>query len=408
MTQLKLAGRDDSDEETQRDHARDRFHNTVKLGQGAEGRAFRAQDSELERDVIVKVVVSADRDITSNVENLRRLNHPNISKLLDYKVLKDEWGDDQHIIVTQNVNGTSLSDILSEGCVNERQLKRIYNQVMDALDYTHEEGIIHRDIKPGNLIIQDNLHVKIIDWGVSKQTNQKTNLITLGVAGTYGYMAPEMGPDASEAVDHYSLGATLIAAASGVEIGILDEPSDLERTLEKLNLSQDFKNKIRALIEENPEKREEYVKNGYRVESSLAAKSENKSGWLSRKVIYTGLALGLLTGGVSIGVALTPESQTSGNQNIEYIEDQGELERLANLKADTNNNGILERDEYIRAANDSGLVIPEYLLKEEKFVLEVGGWNKSFIEITDPRFYSERFVRIALNIEKANDYLKSK
>ena len=134
MTQLKLAGRDDSDEETQRDHARDRFHNTVKLGQGAEGRAFRAQDSELERDVIVKVVVSADRDITSNVENLRRLNHPNISKLLDYKVRILNTGTEATTRVLIESTDRSGKSWFTIG-VSPNIIEASFKALIDSLDY---------------------------------------------------------------------------------------------------------------------------------------------------------------------------------------------------------------------------------------------------------------------------------
>ncbi|NMO93825.1 serine/threonine protein kinase, partial [Actinomycetospora sp. TBRC 11914] len=143
-----------------------------------------------------------------------RLQHPHAISVFDASIEGDEpW------LVMEYLPSRSLAAMLGEhGPLEPRLVARIGRQVADALDAAHQAGIVHRDVKPGNVLIGADGTVKITDFGISRATGDLTLTRTGMLAGTPAYLAPEVarGEDSTSASDVFSLGATLYAAVEGV------------------------------------------------------------------------------------------------------------------------------------------------------------------------------------------------
>jgi len=190
------------------------------LGAGGMGEVYRACDTRLGREVAVKVLPSSTRGDTDARARFRRealalsrLNHPNIEMVLD---LGDEGGIDY--LVLEFVPGETLAQRIGRGRVPEREAAEIGAQVAEALAEAHDRGVLHRDLKPGNIMVTPQGRVKVLDFGLAK-LGQAASDETLTVeltragapAGTLAYMAPEqlLGHSVDHRVDLYALGVVL-------------------------------------------------------------------------------------------------------------------------------------------------------------------------------------------------------
>jgi TolB-like protein len=198
------------------------------LGSGGMGIVYEAQDTRLPRAVAVKFLKPGlvhDPEAISRFKREARLasslNHQNICTILDV----DET-DDLSFIAMELLQGMSLKARLAAGPLSLDEITNIAAQVADALATAHEQGIMHRDITPGNIFLCESGLVKLLDFGLAKQLSRRDGegdesdgLTTRGaVVGTIHYMAPEQLQTAS-AVDHrcdlFSLGAVLYQMATG-------------------------------------------------------------------------------------------------------------------------------------------------------------------------------------------------
>jgi hypothetical protein len=199
-----------------------------QLGAGGMGVVYSAEDSRLGRQVALKFV-SADfahdeqaiLRLRSEARAASALNHPNICTIYDI------GEDDGHpFIVMELMKGQSLRERLNQGALKVTQLVDIGTEVADALHAAHSEGIIHRDIKPGNIFITERGHVKILDFGLAKLTSTLATTTTdpalqtsaTGVThGTPAYMSPEQatGEILDGRNDLFSLGVVLYECATG-------------------------------------------------------------------------------------------------------------------------------------------------------------------------------------------------
>lgn len=199
------------------------------LGSGGMGVVYRAEDIRLGRMVAVKFVSA---DLAHDVEAVNRLrsearaasalNHPNICTIFDIGE-----ADGQPFIVMELLNGEPVRDRITRGPLKLHQLVDIGIQVADALHSAHMEGIIHRDVKPGNIFVTERGPVKLLDFGLAKVTpnfhRARTTMATAQVTGagltlgTISYMSPEQaaGDDLDGRTDIFSLGATLYECATG-------------------------------------------------------------------------------------------------------------------------------------------------------------------------------------------------
>jgi serine/threonine protein kinase len=201
-----------------------RYRLVTRLGSGAMGVVWEARDERLQRQVALKqlrphLALDADELQLANQRAMRearisaRLHHPYAVTVFD--VVEHEG---QPCIILQFVPSMPLSTVLREGGpLQENEAVQVGAQVASALAAAHQAGIVHRDVKPGNILIADNGDALISDFGISRALGDASLTMTGMVHGTPAFLAPEVarGADATPASDVFSLGATLYAALEG-------------------------------------------------------------------------------------------------------------------------------------------------------------------------------------------------
>jgi serine/threonine protein kinase len=199
----------------------DRYRLTRRLGAGGFGTVWSAHDERLEREVAVKILprhqVNGGR-FEREARAAARLAHPGIVTL--YEAGADDEGA---YLVSELVRGKTFDALQEEGRLSDRDIVEIGIALCDALAHAHTNGIVHRDVKPSNVLIPDrptaaNTAVKLTDFGVARVVGGDSLTRTGDVVGTAAYMAPEQaeGLDASAPADLYSLALVLYEALTGV------------------------------------------------------------------------------------------------------------------------------------------------------------------------------------------------
>ena len=199
-----------------------RYRLEERIGAGGFGVVWRARDTKLERDVAVKVIPrEADDADRPRVERealaAARLNHPGIVALY-------EMGSDEHdvFLVSELVHGATLEELSREGATSDRDVARIGGALCDALEHAHERGVVHRDVKPANVMVLAEPaagagFAKLTDFGIAHLASGDNLTATGDIVGTLAYMAPEQaeGRRVTGATDIYSLALTLYEAWTG-------------------------------------------------------------------------------------------------------------------------------------------------------------------------------------------------
>jgi len=199
----------------------DRYRLQRRLGTGAFGTVWLARDERLERDVAVKVL-ARERIVGGRFERearvAARLAHPGIVTL--YEAAVDDEGA---YLVSELVRGATLGELLEAGRLSDRDIVEIGLALCDALGHAHEQGVVHRDVKPSNVLVPDHPAspsqlAKLTDFGVARVIGGDALTMTGDVIGTLAYMAPEQaeGLEAGATADLYSLALVLYEALSGV------------------------------------------------------------------------------------------------------------------------------------------------------------------------------------------------
>jgi eukaryotic-like serine/threonine-protein kinase len=200
----------------------ERYRIESRLGSGGMSTVHLAFDERLERYVAVKLLaehLAADPAFVSRFQRealaAARLIHPNIVQVFDSGL--DERRD-QHYIVMEYIDGQSCAEILRErGWLGVEEALPIVLGACAGLDYAHRKGVVHRDVKPGNLLIGTDRVVKLADFGIAKATEQSSITQIGSVLGTAAYLAPEQGrgEEAGPPADIYALGVVTYQILSG-------------------------------------------------------------------------------------------------------------------------------------------------------------------------------------------------
>jgi serine/threonine-protein kinase len=212
----------------------ERYRIEELLGQGGMGTVYRAEHIHMRRTVAFKVLhpeVAAVTEIAARFEReaiaVGRVEHRNVAKAMDFGRLPDG----SFYLVVEYVKGESLSEVIKRGPLAPQKALEIARQIADAIKAAHEAGVVHRDLKPDNVMITDRDGVKVLDFGVAKLTTDHANTgsaITQygAILGTFTYMAPEQA--GGGAVDHradlYGLGVILYELLAGRPPFSSDEP----------------------------------------------------------------------------------------------------------------------------------------------------------------------------------------
>ncbi|GAB2536598.1 serine/threonine-protein kinase [Nocardia heshunensis] len=201
-----------------------RYRLTDPIGTGAMGVVWRATDVRLRRTVAVKQLLltpglTRSQAVEARMRAMRegriaaRLHHPNAVTVFD---VADE--DGQPWLVMEYVDAPSLAALMREkGRMEPTEVARIGAKVAEALAAAHKAGIVHRDVKPANILVADDGTVKITDFGISRATGDVTVTSTGFLAGTPAYLSPEVarGENPESPSDVFALGSTLYAAVEG-------------------------------------------------------------------------------------------------------------------------------------------------------------------------------------------------
>jgi len=197
-----------------------------KIGAGGMGEVYRARDEHLARDVAIKVLPpgtlideSARKHFHKEALILSQLNHPNVATIHDFDT---QQGVD--FLVMEYIPGVTLSEKVAAGALPEKEVLHLGVQLAEGLAAAHEHGVVHRDLKPGNLRVTSDGRLKILDFGLAKLWRPATDSVpteslseTQAMAGTMAYMAPEqlLGGELDARTDIHAAGSVLYEMSTG-------------------------------------------------------------------------------------------------------------------------------------------------------------------------------------------------
>lgn len=285
-----------------------RFLIERRIGSGGFGTVYEAWDGRLERPVAVKAIESAGSHGSGRVlreaQAAARLNHPGIVTLYE---MGEEDGN--ALLVTELVDGTTLAQLNRDGALSDREVGEIAADLCEALAHAHARAVVHRDIKPQNVLITEEgePRAKLMDFGVARLTDGAALTAPGDIVGTLAYMAPEqaVGNTAGPEADVYSLGLMLYECWSGEHPTRRATPAATARAiggrlrpLRRLrpDLPRELCEALDACLQTRPDRRPTLEELGEAIEDSLDHLAEHSP--------HQGRSLSLRLGAVAAAATL--------------------------------------------------------------------------------------------------------
>ncbi|CAH0170432.1 Serine/threonine-protein kinase PknB [Microbacterium oxydans] len=198
------------------------------IGHGGMAKVYRGHDLTLGREVAIKILdpeLARDTAFRTRfrleAQAASRMSHPSIVRVYDAgdPSTPDNASDDPPYIVMELISGRLLKDIIAAGPVPVEDAVRYVDGILEALDYSHRAGVVHRDIKPGNVMVTEKGQVKVMDFGIARAVSDSSSTVaeTTQIIGTAAYFSPEQakGEPVDARADLYSTGVVLYELLTG-------------------------------------------------------------------------------------------------------------------------------------------------------------------------------------------------
>jgi eukaryotic-like serine/threonine-protein kinase len=281
-----------------------RFTLIERLGAGGFGTVYSAWDERLQRRVAVKAIEArgeAGRRVLREAQAAARLNHRGIVTLY-------EMGEDGRnaYLVSELAEGETLDELTQSGRISDRSVGRIGAELCDALAHAHENGVVHRDIKPQNIVVRPadrplpagSPRAKLMDFGIAHLHDGAKLTRTGEVVGTIAYMAPEQaeGDAATPAVDVYALALTLYECWGGENPVARATPAATARAIgesmpplasRRRDLPSEVCDAIDACLEVDPDDRPDVEQLGHDLEAALPRLNSTRAVPAARRTVLT-------------------------------------------------------------------------------------------------------------------------
>lgn len=314
------------------------------LGSGGMGSVYLAVNTNIDQQVAIKALrpevarnAALRARFKQEAEMLCSLDHPGIVKFLNYVETPEGV-----FLIMEYVKGMTLEDFISKknGLIVESKAYPLICEILDAFAYAHSKGIVHRDIKPANIIIQEDGHIKIMDFGIAQIVSEANVTDSKAIMGTPAYMSPEQiyGKDIDERSDIYSIGVLIHNMLTGLAPydSTLLTAQEIKRRVVKENMPRMaetypyISDKIQAVVDKATQKVPEA-----RYQSCLEMKSAVKKAIapdpISKPLLYGGIVAAVLL--LLVGFLTWDYYRTKVEYYKDYVEVFGVPQGIGSLSS---------------------------------------------------------------------------